>query len=251
MKQLLASFVFFTRLPFWRIGDVPAECYKHVVDYWTLVGWLTGGIMALSYLGASFLLPLPCAAVVALLVRLLVTGALHEDGFADFVDGFGGGTSRQRILGIMKDSHIGTYGVIGLVMYYLLMVTLVNTMPLMLGVAALFAGDVWSKFCASHIVNFLPYARKAEEAKNKTVYVKIPVNRWILSLIIGIIPLFLLPVPYVFAAIAPIVTTFCVIAVMKRKIQGYTGDCCGATFIIGELAFILALSVINHLVLWM
>lgn len=146
MKQLLASFVFFTRLPFWRIGDVPAECYKHVVDYWTLVGWLTGGIMALSYLGASFLLPLPCAVVVALLVRLLVTGALHEDGFADFVDGFGGGTSRQRILEIMKDSHIGTYGVIGLVMYYLLMVTLVNTMPLMLGVAALFAGDVWSKF---------------------------------------------------------------------------------------------------------
>lgn len=250
MKQLLAAFIFFTRLPFWRLGEVPAECYTHVVNYWSLAGWLTGGILALSYWGASFLLPLPCAVVIALAVRLLITGALHEDGFADFMDGFGGGVNRQRILEIMKDSHIGTYGVIGLTVYYLLLVTLISSLPLHLGVVVLFAGDVWSKFCASQIVNCLPYARKAEDAKNKTIYVKIPMAAWIFSLIAGIIPLIPLPVPYVFAAVAPIVTTFGIIVLMKRKIQGYTGDCCGATFIIGELAFIMTVSILNHLIPW-
>lgn len=251
MKQLLASFIFFTRLPFWRIGAVPAECYSHVVDFWTLVGWLTGGIMALSYWGASFVLPLPCAVIVALSVRLMVTGALHEDGFADFVDGIGGGVSRQRILEIMKDSHIGTYGVIGLIVYYGFMVTLISSLPLRLGIVALFAGDVWSKFCASQIVNFLPYARKSEDAKNRTVYVRIPFSRWIFALIVGIVPLLLLPVPYMFSVIAPVISTYCVILLMKRKIQGYTGDCCGATFIIGEFSFILVLAVLNHLMPWM
>ena len=44
--NILAAFIFFTRLPFWRIREVPAECFKHVVPYWPLSGWLTGGIMA-------------------------------------------------------------------------------------------------------------------------------------------------------------------------------------------------------------
>ena len=49
--NILAAFIFFTRLPFWRIREVPAECFKHVVPYWPLSGWLTGGIMAGEYFG--------------------------------------------------------------------------------------------------------------------------------------------------------------------------------------------------------
>lgn len=49
MNRILAAFMFFTRLPFWRIKQVPAECFKHVVNYWSFAGWLTGGIMAGVY----------------------------------------------------------------------------------------------------------------------------------------------------------------------------------------------------------
>ena len=120
MNQILAAFIFFTRLPFWRIKNVPDECFKHVVSYWSFSGWLTGGIMAISFWAVSQILPVSIAVITALTIRLLITGALHEDGLADFFDGFGGGRDRESTLRIMKDSHIGTYGVLGLIIYYLL-----------------------------------------------------------------------------------------------------------------------------------
>ena len=119
MNQILAALIFFTRLPFWKIKEVPQECFKHVVNYWSFSGWLTGGMMALIFWGASTILPHGVAVILALTSRLLITGALHEDGLADFFDGFGGGTNRESTLRIMKDSHIGSYGVLGLIIYYL------------------------------------------------------------------------------------------------------------------------------------
>lgn len=113
MNQILAALIFFTRLPFWKIKEVPQECFKHVVSYWSFSGWLTGGMMALIFWGASTILPHGVAVILALTSRLLITGALHEDGLADFFDGFGGGTNRESTLRIMKDSHIGSYGVLG------------------------------------------------------------------------------------------------------------------------------------------
>lgn len=120
--RIWAALIFFTRLPFWRLHQPPKACYETVVEHWPLVGWLTGGVMAATLYGASMVLPYQVAVLVAIVMRLLLTGALHEDGLADFLDGFGGGgNNRQRILDIMKDSHIGTYGVIGLVLYLLLL----------------------------------------------------------------------------------------------------------------------------------
>ena len=101
--NILAAFIFFTRLPFWKIREVPAECFKHVVPYWPLTGWLTGGIMAGTLWLTGQILPVSLAWIIAIIARLLVTGCLHEDGLADFLDGFGGGTTRERTLAIMKD----------------------------------------------------------------------------------------------------------------------------------------------------
>jgi adenosylcobinamide-GDP ribazoletransferase len=117
--RIWASFIFFTRLPFWRLHQPAKEAYQTVVEHWPLVGWLTGSVMgAVIYFGSMFF-SYEIAILLAILTRLLMTGALHEDGLADFMDGFGGGgKDRQRILDIMKDSHIGTYGVIGLIMYF-------------------------------------------------------------------------------------------------------------------------------------
>ena len=72
----LAALIFFTRLPFWRIAQPDKSCYRRVVEYWPLAGWLTGGIMAATLYGASMLFPYPIAVVLAIAMRLLVTGAL-------------------------------------------------------------------------------------------------------------------------------------------------------------------------------
>ena len=186
---------------------------------------------------------------------MMVTGALHEDGFADFFDGFGGGRDRQTILRIMKDSHIGTYGVLALVAYFVLLVlTLISyfqiaeanqvtgcfTLPqadpfALLRMAALFlAADPFAKWASSNIINVLPYARKEEEAKNKLLYDKMTMAERIVGFILGVLPAMLCMFPLGL-----------VILLCYKKIKAYTGDCCGACFILSELVFYVAMLAIS------
>lgn len=239
MNNVLAAFIFLTRLPFWKIKEVPAECFKHVVPYWSLVGWLTGGVMAGVLWLTGQIMPISIAWILAIIARLLVTGCLHEDGLADFLDGFGGGTTRERTLAIMKDSHIGSYGVIGLVLYFLLLFQL-HALPLTYLCILVFCGDCWSKFCASQLVNYLPYARKEEDSKAKVVYNRMSWGELSVAFICGAIPFILfLPIRLWPATLFPLITFVLLCLLMKRRLQGYTGDCCGATFLLCELSFYL------------
>lgn len=250
MYSLLAALTFFTRLPFWKIAELPKESYKRVVTFWPLTGWLTGGVMcAVFWIMAQMFNPI-IAAVFAIASRLFVTGALHEDGLADFFDGMGGGTTRSRTLAIMKDSHIGTYGVIGLILYFLLatlFIADIGFINVIYVIAVLIAGDAWSKFCAGQIINFLPYARKEEEAKNKTIYNRMSMTDIIIAFITGSLPLLLLPPTLLPAAAAPVMVSGIIILYLRRRLGGYTGDCCGALFLMCELSFyITAGLLVNH-----
>lgn len=245
--NVLAAFIFFTRLPFGRLCEVPPACFKHVVGYWPLVGWLTGGTLVGVLWLASQVFPLPVAVLLALISRLLLTGALHEDGLADFFDGLGGGTTRERTLAIMKDSHIGCYGVIGLILYFLLSWSLLISLPLPLLYVVLLAGDVWSKFVSSQLINLLPYARKEEESKAKVIYNRMTAVEWIVAFVCGALPFFLwFPVQPWLPLLLPVVVFLGLCLFLKRRIQGYTGDCCGATFLLCELSFYLGVVLINH-----
>ena len=237
--NLLAAFIFFTRLPFWRLKEVPSECFKHVVPYWPWVGWLTGGLMAMVLGLGSQVMPVSLAWILAIVIRLLVTGALHEDGLADFFDGFGGGTTRERTLIIMKDSHIGTYGVIGLIVYFLLMLEL-RHLPVPVLCTLVVCGDCWGKLCASQLINFLPYARKEEDSKAKVIYNRMSGKELFFCIAGGALPLLLLPSSLWLSLIAPCMVLAFLIRMMKRRLQGYTGDCCGATFLMCEMAFYLS-----------
>lgn len=237
--NLLAAFIFFTRLPFWRIKQVLPESFKHVVPYWPLTGWLTGGVMITVLWSAGQIFPVSTAWVMAIIARLLITGCLHEDGLADFMDGFGGGNTKERILAIMKDSHIGSYGVIGLIGYFLLLIQ-VGKLPLEVLCTIVFCGDSWSKFCVSQLINVLPYARKEEDSKAKVIYNRMTLAEWLTSFIGGIAPLTIfLPMQLWLAAIFPILTFTLLYLLMKQRLQGYTGDCCGAAFLLCELSFLL------------
>jgi adenosylcobinamide-GDP ribazoletransferase len=245
--NILAALIFFTRLPFWRIKEVPAEHFRYVVGYWPLTGWLTGGLAAVALWISSMVLPAGIAVLLALIVRLCITGALHEDGLADFLDAFGGGTTKERMLAIMKDSHIGTYGVIGLIVYFLLLWTSLSaiSVPLVCGVVV--TGDVWSKFVAGQLIRLLPYARKADESKIKTVYDRMSAGTFLFAFLCGILPLLvLLPVRLWLAAILPLPVFFLLFLLMKRRLQGYTGDCCGATALLCELSFYLGVVLLTH-----
>ncbi|MCR5712402.1 MAG: adenosylcobinamide-GDP ribazoletransferase [Prevotella sp.] len=250
--RIWASFIFFTRLPFWRLHEPPQACYKTVVEHWPLVGWLTGGVMAaILYLG-SMVMPYLVAVIAAIVVRMLVTGALHEDGLADFLDGFGGGgRDRQRILDIMKDSRIGTYGVLGLVCYELLLgATLFSLTPEMAAFTIL-AADPFSKMVTSQLVMMLPYARKEEDAKSKTVYRKMDWKAGVSLAIQGLLPmagfLFLTRLPWTMIIFLPCLVMYFLYLLIRQRLQGYTGDCCGAVCLLVELtACLVVCSLVTH-----
>lgn len=246
MNNLLAAFILLTRLPFWKIKEVPTESFKHIVPYWPLVGWLTGGVMAATLWTAAQVLPMQPAWIIAIIARLLVTGCLHEDGLADFFDGFGGGgNSRERILAIMKDSRIGSYGVIGLTGYFLLLEQL-HTLPLDNLCRLVLCGDCLAKCCAAQIVNaLLPYARREEESKNGVAYNRMSRRELFASLIAGLLPIALLmPARMWPAALLPLLTIILLCLLMKRRLQGYTGDCCGAAFLLCELSFYIGCQIL-------
>ena len=250
--RLLAALTFFTRIPFWRIRKISAEHFRRVVPLWPAAGWLTGGVTAGVLILCGQVMPLALAWILAIIARLLLTGALHEDGLADFIDGFGGGTSRKRTLEIMKDSHIGTYGVIGLIFYFALLILLPSfskpdDCPVWHLAILVFCGDCWAKCCAAQLINFLPYARSEETAKNKTVYERMTLPDLLLCFFFGLAPAFFLtlalgwlPARLLWLLPVPLIVMLLLAWLMKRRLQGYTGDCCGATFLLCELAFYLS-----------
>lgn len=245
MDKFAAALIFFTRLPLWRIYSPSQSAYSDVVVFWPFVGWLTGGITALVMFIASFLMAWPVAVVVTLAARLLLTGALHEDGLADFCDGFGGGNSKDRILAIMKDSHIGTYGVIGLSIYFLILYSVLSSMPPLTAPLVFLSCDPFCKLCASRIVARLPYARP-EGAKNGISYSGMPWRKQAVALVGGVVPIAVCSIfigwDLLLAMVLPIMGIGCLIPYLRKKIGGYTGDCCGAAETICEAAFLVAAS---------
>lgn len=245
--NLWAALIFFTRLPLWRIHQPPRGSYSAVVEYWPLAGWITGGVMAaVLYLG-SMVLPYPIAVLMAIASRLFLTGALHEDGLCDFFDGFGGGgDSRERILLIMKDSRIGTYGVIGLLIYVLLLAACLHYLTPKLAAITILAADPFSKMVAGQIIMMLPYARNEEEAKNRTVYRRMNTSAAIGLAIQGFIPLGVYiwlvggQIDWRVVIFAPCIVMYFLYLLIWKRLRGYTGDCCGALCLLVELTFYIA-----------
>jgi adenosylcobinamide-GDP ribazoletransferase len=248
--RIWAAFIFFTRLPFWRLHEPPKACYKAVVEHWPLTGWLTGGLMAATLWAGIQVFSYPVAVLVAIAVRMLVTGALHEDGLADFFDGFGGGAgNRERILAIMKDSHIGTFGVLALVLYLLLLAATLCSIPPHLAPLAILAADPYAKMVTAQLVTLMPYARSEEEAKAKTVYREMSWQQQVSLTIQGLLPmavfLWLTHTPWWPVILFPYLVMLFLSHHIRKALNGYTGDCCGAVCLLVELTVYLVICVLS------
>ena len=238
--RIWAAFIFFTRLPLWRWHQPSRGSYDSVVEYWPLTGWLTGGLMALTLYIGSMYLPYIIAVVAAIVVRLLLTGALHEDGLADFLDGFGGGGSdRGRILAIMKDSHIGTYGVLGLILYELLLTAALYSLTPTMAALTILAATPYARMVAAQLIMMMPYARREEEAKARVVYRKIEWQAGVSLAIQGLLPmaafLWLTRLSWEMVIFIPCVVMYFLYLLIWNRLRGYTGDCMGAVCLLIEL----------------
>lgn len=248
LSRIWAALIFFTRLPFWRLYQPPQQHYNSVVEYWPLAGWLTGGVMALTIWFGSVVLPYQIVVAIAIILRMLLTGALHEDGLADFFDGFGGGHDRERVLAIMKDSHIGTFGVLALLVHLLLLWLCLCALPPQIAALSIFAADGYSKMLAGQIIQMMPYARTEATAKSGVVYRKISVRAGIVLFIEGVLPLAPLLILYHsvirwdLIVFVPCVAFYFLYLFIWRRLRGYTGDCCGALCLMLETVVLLTVN---------
>lgn len=209
---------------------------------WSLVGIATGLIVAIvGSIAMALGLPPVLAALLALTAQIFFTGALHEDGLADVADGFWGGFDPARRLEIMKDSRIGAYGVIALVLSLLAraaaLTTLLASAPLF---ATLIAVGVMSRAPMAVIMAILPPAR-ATGLAHQTGRPSRETAALGAGLAIIIALVLLGP-----SALAPILvislTTIGLAAIAKAKIGGHTGDVAGANQQLAEIAALFALA---------
>ncbi|WP_338764972.1 adenosylcobinamide-GDP ribazoletransferase [Bernardetia sp. ABR2-2B] len=248
LRLFLTALMFYTRIPVpeW-VGYSDEQLNKSSI-YFPFIGWLVGGIAALVFWGSEFLFSYNVALILSMVATVLMTGAFHEDGFADVCDGFGGGWEKLKILEIMKDSRIGAYGMIGMALLFLLKYTALLTLFEVMAASSL--NSFWIIFLIGHSLSRLTaltfvytheYAREDLSSKAKPIAKKLSATEIIISSIFGFLPVFLFS-PWAVGAlvIAPLFVLKLYLGYyFKKWIGGYTGDCLGATQQVSEVIIYL------------
>lgn len=234
------ALLFFTRIPCPKWVNHDPEYLKLSSRYFSLVGIIVGSIGAIIYYGASFLFSVEISLLLSMFATIYATGAFHEDGFADVCDGFGGGWSKEKILLIMKDSRLGTYGTIGILLLLAIKFAALRETELYYIPLLLIAGHSLSRFIATTLIFTHPYVRDTKDSKAKPAAKSIRFSSVCISAIFGIAPLFLFKNPWIFLTLIPMYISKMFLAhKFKKWIGGQTGDCAGAVQQLSEVVFYL------------
>ena len=234
------ALMFFTRIPCPKWVNHDSENLRLSSKYFSLVGIIVGSIGAIVFYGASFIFSVEVSVLLSMFSTIYATGAFHEDGFADVCDGFGGGWTKDKILLIMKDSRLGTYGTIGLLLilsikFAALRETETYHIPLLL-----ISGHALSRFIATTLIFTHPYVRDTENSKAKPVAKSMSIRSLLISSMFGIAPLFFFKNPMIFLTLIPMyLSKMFLAAKFKKWIGGQTGDCAGAVQQLSEVVFYL------------
>jgi adenosylcobinamide-GDP ribazoletransferase len=249
-KQLhifLNAVMFYTRIPVPRNLPYSDEMLNRSTRYFPFIGWMVGGIGSGIFYGLQFVFPVNLAILLSMIATIFITGAFHEDGFADFCDGFGGGYTKEKILTIMKDSRIGTYGSIGLVGMLSVKFLSLTAVDLKLIPLILVSGHALSRLMPVLVIFASEYARADLESKSKPIGKKGKTTDLLMAISFGLFWLAFFPL--VFSAI--IIPMLLIVTVIFRKyitgkLGGYTGDCLGALQQLSEVIFYMGWLAFQH-----
>ena len=225
-------------MPFLK-GDIQGSL-KDAIRYFPLVGAIVGGIVALAFFGLQHIFPLPLTVLLSMVMGTLITGAMHEDAFADFCDGYGGGYTKERILAIMKDSSIGVYGAVGVVSILAIkFFALLSINPERI-VFSLIAAHTFSRLTPVFLMFTSLYVRPDETAKAKTVGSNASLASLLVASVVGTASLFLLTMNQAIVILISITVLFIGFrAYVIKRTGGYTGDVLGALQQITEVVIYL------------
>lgn len=244
LRLIGVALQFLTRVPV-RVGFDPSWLNQSA-RYFPLVGAFVGALGALVLWAASLVFPSTVAVGLSMVATVLLTGAFHEDGLADTCDALGGAVSRERALEIMKDSRIGTYGALGLLLVLGLKAATLVALPPAWAMAALLLAHTVSRAAAVALIRLLPYAGDVSQAKAKPLAERISTG----GLLVGLAWAVMVGLALIAwqAGWWPMVVTAWGVAALGawvcgrwfvRRLGGITGDTLGATQQLTELAVLL------------
>jgi adenosylcobinamide-GDP ribazoletransferase len=249
LRLFFIAVQFLTRVPVPRWVGWQPTWMNDSARHFPAVGWCVGGVGAGVLWVGSLWWPLPVAVLLSMASTVWLTGAFHEDGLADTCDGLGGAVDRERALAIMKDSRLGTYGAVALLLVLALKAAALHalaTHDLVAALAALLLAHAWSRAAPVVLLRVLPYGGDVEHAKAKPMAQQVDGLSLGIALmwvgIAGVGAAVLLPVNalLVTAGAAAAVTAW-MARWLRLRLGGYTGDALGATQQFCELAIYLSL----------
>jgi adenosylcobinamide-GDP ribazoletransferase len=244
LRAFFAGLMFLTRVPVPAWVGHDDTLLARSTPYFPLIGALVGGMGAATYVVARHLWAPTVAAVLAVIATVWLTGAFHEDALADAFDGFGGGWGTEKILLIMKDSRIGSYGATALALVLLLRVATLAGMGDALVPRALVAGHVLGRWSSLPLIWHYPYVRE-QSATSKPFAASVTTERLGIgtALMIGLVVAALGLVAWVPILVAMAVSTLAG-RYFRMHIGGITGDCLGAANQVVEVATYLTIAAV-------
>lgn len=236
----LGALRFFTRIPVSDRIPHSESLLNHAARYFPAVGLIVGLFSAVAFEASLFVLPQSVSVLLAMATSTYLTGAFHEDGLSDMTDGLGGGWDKMRILDIMKDSRVGNYGVIALVMVLAIKFVCLNEINPRWVPVLLVIGHAYSRYCSVLIMAGMRYVREDTLSKAKPLATQLSGKALIVASCFGLVPLLWLPFnTMVTGIICSLIITIWLGRKLQKWLGGYTGDCLGAVQQLSEAAFYL------------
>ncbi|MCX7634910.1 MAG: adenosylcobinamide-GDP ribazoletransferase [Syntrophales bacterium] len=240
MKGLYAAIGFLTIFPVPRVFHGDVRLLSSAVPFFPLVGFLIGAVIAAADMLFGYLLPPWPVAVLTVLVWTVLTGGLHLDGLADTADGLGSVRERERMLAIMRDSRIGTMGVLALVFVLVAKMGAVAHLTGPERPAVLILAPLAGRGAISYMLTALPYARAEEGLAAPFIVHRSWWNPCFATLLLFLAASFLGGSKGLLAAavagVAAVVTT----SYIGRRLGGFTGDTLGAAAEVTETILLTA-----------
>lgn len=240
-----AALMFYTRIPCPQWVNHDMKYLKDSARYLSLVGVIVGGIGAFVFYIGSLLFSVEIALILSMATTIRTTGAFHEDGFADVCDGFGGGWNKDKIIEIMKDSRLGTFGVCGLILLFGLKFLSLQSIPSHTIALVILVGNVVSRAVGVRMLARNQYVQNNNLAKAGSAAKQLSRFSLLTNVVVGFVSILLLENPLFYLALLPMLfIEHFMFRFYKKWIGGYNGDCVGAVQQITEVVFYLSLLVI-------
>ena len=235
IEDFLVAIQFLTRLPVPRVRFDP-DSLARAAKFFPVVGLIIGlGASVLQRIAAPHLSH-PLVALLVLTFLILITSGLHEDGLADTADGFGGGWNREQVLTILRDSRIGSFGALALVVSVLARFLLLSTLPVNRFTAFIVSAHVLCRWTTLPLSYFLPPAREGD-GQGARIAQKISLASLLLGTLLSFaIVFYFMRIEFWIPVFVTLVITALSGLYYSRRIGGVTGDCFGATNQLTEIA---------------